>query len=313
MTGSGWRSLRGSGAAVVVAIATILTLGASEAHAQSGYHSLFIGHSFFRPFAEAMPFHTAQAGITGHTQSVVFAGGAGGAPLALWNDVAKRDAIQAVLDVGDVELFGMTYHPDHPTTEGYENWFDYALAQNPNTKFALALPWSTNPESTTAATYASTWETAHDTGWHDFVETLRGLYPGVEIFCIPYGRSAGELYLLYDAGSLDDDVDSLVSGTGDAVYSDSFGHADDILEDLGGLVWLNAIYGVDLATYSWNPGYTTDLKSTAQTIMDEHDAQFGGAIAVPAMSPRTVALLATLLVAFGAGGLLLRSRASAAG
>ena len=80
-----------------------------------GFNSLFIGHSFFRPFADGMPNYVAAAGIAGHTQSVVFNGGANGAPQALWEHATKGPEIRAILDGGDVELFGMTYHGDYPT------------------------------------------------------------------------------------------------------------------------------------------------------------------------------------------------------
>jgi hypothetical protein len=258
-------------ATALVGVAALLATASSEAFAQTGLNSLFIGHSFFRPFANGMPFHTSEAGIVGHTQSVVFSGGATGSPQALWENAAKRAEIQAILDGGDVELFGMTYHPNYPTSEGYENWISYALAQNPNTRIALALPWSTNPASTTAAAYASTWLAGHATDWHDLIGYLRGLYPGVEIYCIPYGQSAVELRLLFEAGNLPD-VNFLIGSSGDAIYTDTLGHAGDILVELGRLVWLNAIYGVDLTTYAYDPEYVTDLKAIAQSIMDAHDA-----------------------------------------
>ena len=193
---------------------------------------------------------------------------------------------------------------------GYENWISYALAQNPNTAFALALPWGTNPETVNAAPYAATWHAGHSTAWHDLIDDLRALYPGVEIYCIPYGQSALELRLLYEAGQLDDDVDFLVSGTGDAIYRDSFGHADDILIDLGRLVWLNAIYGVDLTTYTWNHGYTADLKGIAQSIMDDHDMVFGPSVNVPALSPSGAVLLAALFLAGGSGSIRSFARAA---
>lgn len=259
-------------ATVLVAVITLLAATTSEA--QTGVHSLFIGHSFFRPFADGMPFHAAQAGIVGHTQNVVFSGGATGAPQALWENPTKSAEIKAILDDGDVELFGMTYHPDYPSSEGYENWIDYALARNPDTSFFLGLPWSTDPASTTAATYASTWLTGHATDWHDLIDYLRALYPRVEIFCIPYGQSAVELRLLFEAGNLPD-VNFLIGASNDAIYTDTLGHAGDILVDLGRLVWLNAIYDVDLTTYSWNPGYSTELKAIGQAIMDAHNATYG--------------------------------------
>jgi hypothetical protein len=63
--------------------------------------------------------------------------------------------------------------------EGYENWISYALAQNPDTRIMLALPWSPNPGSTTATDYADTWLAGHATEWHPLhIDYLRGLYPG---------------------------------------------------------------------------------------------------------------------------------------
>ncbi|MEZ5244531.1 MAG: hypothetical protein R2707_05480 [Acidimicrobiales bacterium] len=40
----------------------------------TGFDSLFIGHSFFVPFADGMAIHAPDAGFTDHTQSVVFSG-----------------------------------------------------------------------------------------------------------------------------------------------------------------------------------------------------------------------------------------------
>ncbi|MGI9600618.1 MAG: hypothetical protein ACR2QE_01945 [Acidimicrobiales bacterium] len=239
----------------------------------TGFDSLFIGHSFFRPFAQGMSFHAPNAGFSDHTQDDVFAGGANGAPEALWNNAAKRAEIQGLLDAGDVDLFGMTYFPTYPSLTGYVNWFDYALAQNPDTRFFIAMPWIPDPGSYTAAQYDAIWESAHPAIAHSLVDDLRDLYPGVDIYGIPYGQAAVELYNLYDAGQLPD-VDSLVSGTGDAIFSDAFGHADDILVELGRLVWLRAIYDVPLSSYPYDPGYTTDLKAIADAIMDEHDEHY---------------------------------------
>jgi hypothetical protein len=177
-----------------------------------GYNSLFIGHSFFRPFADNMKPLSKQAGIEAHDQQVVFSGGANGAPQALWEDEEKRDKIQNILDAGDIELFAMTYEPTYPTDEGYRNWFDYALSKNPNTKFVLALPWpdfSGNYDD--GAEYESDWEDGHDNAWHALVDGLRAAYPDNEVICIPYGRSALELRTRLEAGELPD-VDVLISG-----------------------------------------------------------------------------------------------------
>lgn len=239
----------------------------------TGFNSLFIGHSFFMPFADGMPFHAAQNSLVGHAQSTVFSGGAGGAPEALWNDSSKRAEIQAILDGGDVELFVMTYHPDYPDVTGYVNWIDYTLAQNPNARIAVALPWSTFPAETSAAAYESDWHDFHSTTIHSGVDYLRSLYPGTDIFCIPYGQSAIELRNLFEAGNLDD-VDALIGSSGDTLFRDNAGHADDLLIDLGRLVWLDAIYEIDLSSYSHNPGYSADLKAIAMDIMATHDPAY---------------------------------------
>ncbi|MEC8069709.1 MAG: S-layer homology domain-containing protein, partial [Actinomycetota bacterium] len=87
-----------------------------------GFDSLFIGHSFFRPMAEEMAVLAPLAGFDAHTQEVVFSGGATGSPEGLWLQDTKRANIQAELDEGDIDLFGMTYHPDYPSLTGYVNW-----------------------------------------------------------------------------------------------------------------------------------------------------------------------------------------------
>jgi len=242
----------------------------------AGYNMMMMGHSFFRPMADQMPFHAVRSGVAGHTQSVEFSGGASGAPLALWNDAGHRANVQAVLDTGTVELFGMTYAPSSPTTQGYELWFDYALSKNPDTKFYIALPWADLPSSyADAAAYANFWQPSHDGSWHDFIDELRALYPGVEIFCIPYGQVALELRTLLEAGSLPD-LTVLTGTAGDGLFRDNkgHGHKDEILYDTAELVWLNAIYGVELDEYAYDPGYITDIKAIAKSIMDSHDPRY---------------------------------------
>ena len=240
-----------------------------------GFNSLFMGHSFFRPMAEEMPFHAETSGITGHTQWVEFSGGETGAPLALWNDAGHRASVQAVLDTGTVELFGMTYATTYPTTEGYELWLDYALSKNPDTKFFIALPWRDFPSEDTAEAYANSWQSAHDGPWHDFIDELRALYPNIEIFCIPHGQATLELFSLFEAGNLPD-ISVLTGVAGEGLFRDykGHGHTDEILYDTMELVWLNAIYGVELDEYALDPGYITDIKVIAKSIMDAHDPTY---------------------------------------
>ena len=240
----------------------------------TGFESLFIGHSFFRPFAESMEDHAARAGFPDHSQSLVFAGGANGAPEALWDDTTKRAEIQAILDDGDIELFGMTYHPDYPTLRGYQLWINYALAQKSDTKFFIAFPWLFNPEDYEADAYLSDWKAEYIDVVHSFLDLARQTYPDVEFYGIPYGQIGGELYVRYENGELDNDVLSLVGTSETGVFRDDFGHAGDIMVALGEFVWLYSIYGVHPTTYDYDPGYTIDLKEIAQRIIGEHDPYY---------------------------------------
>ncbi|MEM1156192.1 MAG: hypothetical protein AAGI44_18815, partial [Pseudomonadota bacterium] len=253
-----------------------VTLYLEPSFQSTGFNALFIGHSFFRPFAEGMPEHAANAGIGQHSQSIVFAGGSNGAPEALWNSPAKSAEIKALLDAGDIDLFVMTYHPDYPSFTGYRLWIDYALEKNPNTRIALALPWTTFPESYDAATYETEWEAFRVGQWHEGVDLARANYPETDIFSIPYGRAAVELRNLFEQGELPD-VEAMTSRTGEAIFRDALGHADQILIDLGRLVWLRAIYDIDLIAFDHDPGYAADLKSIAQRIMDEHEEEYDAA------------------------------------
>jgi len=239
-----------------------------------GFDSLFIGHSFFRPMAEEMAVLAPLAGFDAHTQEVVFSGGATGSPEGLWLQDTKRATIQAELDEGDIDLFGMTYHPNYPSLTGYVNWIDYALAANPDTIVFVAIPWITNPVNYTAASYAAALDVGYPAVVHPLIDSLRAEYPDTTIFAIPYGLSAGELYTRYADGELDD-VTELVGSNGSGVFRDGFGHADHILEDLASLVWLQAIYGVDLAAFDAGYDWTVDLNTIASSILAEHDPAYG--------------------------------------
>ena len=238
-----------------------------------GFDSLFIGHSFFRPMAEEMAVLAPLAGFDAHTQEVVFSGGATGSPEGLWLQDTKRANIQAELDEGDIDLFGMTYHPDYPSLTGYVNWIEYALAANPDTIVFVAIPWITNPVNYTAASYAAALDVGYPAVAYPLIDSLRDAYPDTTIFAIPYGLSAGELYTRYADGELDD-VTELVGSNGSGVFRDGFGHADQILEDLASLIWLQAIYGVDLAAFDAGYDWTVDLNTIASSILAEHDPAY---------------------------------------
>jgi len=239
--------------------------------ANDGYNALFIGHSFFVPIASGMPTHAARAGIEGHTQNVFFSGGSSGAPEALWRNPFQRAEIQSILNAGDVELFGMTYHPVYPGLDGYMSWVEYALAQNSQTIFFVALPWPTGPRTMDVENYKAIWTDGHTRLHSTIIDALRKAYPDNVFYCIPYGEASVELYELYEQGNLPDADTLITSGSTSGIYKDELGHAEPMLIDLCQLVWLQAIFKVDLHTYDYDPGYSTELKTIASGILERHD------------------------------------------
>jgi hypothetical protein len=248
--------------------------GTNPGPTQAGFNSLFIGHSFFIPVARGLFAHAERAGIEGHQQQIVFSGGASGAPEALWNNTNKSAQIKAILDQGDIELFGLTYHPNHPGLSGYTNWIDYALERNPDLTVFIGLPWQPEPARYDSQTYTAAWEDGHPSIAHGHIDALRERYPDLTIFCIPYGEGAAILHQLQSDGELPD-VDSLQSGGGNqGVFRDRLGHGEPILIDLSQLIWLRALYGVDLIAYNHDPGYSVDLKAIATEIVTGHQQAY---------------------------------------
>ena len=257
-----------------------------------GDKMMLMGHSFFRTFADNMPYHAVRAGVNGHSQNVEFSGGASGAPLALWNDAAHRANIQAVLNSGDVDVFGMTccdwqltpggdpvLDPEgNPilSLEGWQTWFDYALAQNPDTEFFIGIPWLDYPtDYADAEAYAELWNLFYSTLVLPAVDDLRALYPGVTIYSIPYGQAVTELRTMFEAGNVPD-LANLEGPGATSLFVDYKGHGGQLLKDLVEYVWMDAIYGVDLDKYAYDPGYQTDLKAIAKSIMEAHNPDYNG-------------------------------------
>ncbi|HBZ49104.1 MAG TPA: hypothetical protein DEO43_02160 [Halieaceae bacterium] len=257
-----------------------------------GDKMMLMGHSFFRPFADEMPYHAIRAGVDGHSQNVEFSGGASGAPLALWNDAVHRANIQAVLNAGDVDVFGMTccdwqltpggdpvLDPEgNPilSLEGWQLWFDYALAQNPDTEFFIGIPWFDYPtDYADAEAYADLWNLFYNTLVLPAVDDLRALYPGVTIYSIPYGQAVNELRAMFEAGNIPE-LANLEGPGATSLFTDYKGHGGQLLKDLVEYVWMDAIYGVDLDKYAHDDGYQTDLKALAKSIMDAHNPDYNG-------------------------------------
>ena len=267
------------------------TLPASEASLSDscssanapGLNALYIGHSFGNTFAERLVEFAKSFGIDGHCQKIVLrSGNENGNPQSLWTDEIASSEIKTVIDDGDIDLLIMICCSSSPADVssywGISKWIEYALDRNPNTNFALAMPWLSNPKRfDNAELFASTWNLLHENIWHTVIRNLKTEYPQTEIFDIPHGLAAVKLRSQFEAGELDD-VTSLVSDNGSAIFRDAIGHPDEILLDLGTLVWLGSIYEIDLlAVPTGDPGkrieeYKVDLRALAQAILDEEES-----------------------------------------
>ena len=76
--------------------------------------------------------------------------------------------------------------------------------------------------------------------------------------------------ILFEMGALPD-VEQLRGPENTSIFTDRKGHAGKILKDMGGLIWLGSIYGVDVSEYAFERDYVTDLAGMADTIVSEDD------------------------------------------
>ena len=254
-----------------------------------GKKVLYIGHSFGRPFARELPSFVEMAGIDNHVQEIVFRGGPNGSPQSLWEDPKVREEIQNILSESDTDLLVMiccseNFLESRQSDWAVENWIDYALSVNPETDFALALPWPDYPEDyENNEAYSERIIEAHASAWHPFIDNLRDLYPQSEIQSIFHGRAAIELRGLFESGSLPE-ISEMTSKRPPGIFTDRKGHAGQILLDLGTLIWLGTIYDIDMNDFPVSElkingeSYETDLITIAQEILNNEkliDSQTG--------------------------------------
>jgi len=252
----------------------VVSLDAVDNTPVAGYNTVFMGHSFFAPIARQIPFHMTQLGIEGHSQHVESSGGETGLPLALWNDEGHRNKVQAILNTGQVNLLGMTASP---SLEGYTLWIDYALSNNPNTKFVIGTPWPDFPaDYSDAVSYENVVIDGLNSTIQVDIDELRLLYPGVEIISLPYGFAAIELRHLFEAGQLSGVTELIGNNLNTSIYSDQkgHGHGNGLLLDLAEFIWISHIYDTDLDAYEYSAGHNIDLKEVAKTILDRYAYYF---------------------------------------
>lgn len=249
-----------------------------------GYNMLLIGNSFFRPYAEKLNEMAIAAGFDNHNGHTVFRGGDNGRPINFWNDKESREhqEIKAVLDQGNVEIFGMTAgNEPEDRTEGHRAWIEYALQNNPDITIFIAIPQIDFPADWDQRAVEFGFETiqelydffVNDLVHKEMVDQLRVEFPSTKIFTIPTGRATLSLYEKNMNNELLDDI-SMFGPQETSIFTDEKGHQGDIVREAGGLVWLRSIYDVDLHDFDYDTGFNTDLYQVAEDIVNSHDPDY---------------------------------------
>ncbi len=239
----------------------------------TGYNTLFMGHSFFSPIARQMSFHMAQLGVNDHSQYIEFSPGTTGTPSALWEDEEHRNNVQAVLNSGTIEVFGMTVDRD---IESYVLWIDYALSKNSDTKIVLGSPWLDFPANYNSAAQYENVSIGLQNAALNQIDILKSLYPDNEIIFIPYGFAATQLRHLFESGQLPGVTDLIGNNLVTSIFADQkgHGHGGGFLLDLSEFIWLIAIYNINLDNYDYSAGHSVNLKEVANTIIEEYANYF---------------------------------------
>ena len=260
----------------------------------TGYNMLLMGHSFFRPYAENLNDLASEANLYEHSSTVVFRGGENGRPINFWNDSTSEEhqLIKSTLDRGNIEVFGMTagYDIDSENpTEGHSAWIRYALQKNPNVIIFIGIPPFDFPNGDSNGTRPD-WDTfALDNGFNsiqefydyyvneivhkEIVDELRAEFTSTKFYTIPYGWATKSLAQMNLDNELLDDI-SMVGPKSSSIFTDEKGHQGQIVVETGTMIWLNSIYNVDLSSFNYDTGFSTDLHAVAQDIIDTHDSNY---------------------------------------
>ena len=260
----------------------------------TGYNMLLIGNSFFKPYADHLNNLAFEANLIEHSSVIVKRGGELGRPINLWNDsnTEEHQLIKSTLDQGNIEVFGMTsgYDIDSENpTEGHSAWIQYALQNNPNIIIFIAIGSFDFPNGDSNSTRPD-WDTfASDNGFNsiqefydyyinevihkEIVDELRLEFPSTKIFTIPTGWATKNLAQINLDNELLDDI-SMVGPKSSSIFTDEKGHQGQIVIETGTMIWLNSIYNVDLSSFNYDTGFSTDLHAVAQDIIDTHDSNY---------------------------------------
>ena len=238
-----------------------------------GLEVLYMGHSFGRPFAENMETAAELAGIEGHNQLIVSRGGEKGAPQAMWEDKKVQGKITAELDTGTVDVLIMICCSKELLNSGVtESWAEleiaeYALAQNPDTRIGLAMPWVDFPRNfNDSAEHRERTDDGY-LAFQAFAEQLSADLGGADVFAFYHGAAIYELRDMFEQGALPE-IESLIGPRASSIFTDEKGHAGLLAKDTGTLIWLNAIYGIDPLDVDMVDNYDVDIRQVAANALE---------------------------------------------
>ena len=242
-----------------------------------GLTVLYAGHSFGRPFARKLDEVTRLAEIGGHEQRVVFRGGENGAPQAMWDDRDVQSRIKEQLDDSAVDVVILICcSEEFRETAGQRDQevsdqaileiVAYALAQNPETRFGLAMPWADFPsEYATVEEHRAITDAAY-LRYRQLAENISEASNGVEVFAFYHGAAVYEIRAGFEEGLIPE-LANLVGPRRSSVFFDEKGHAADMAIDAGTLIWLNAIYGINPLELPPIERYGVDIREIAASAL----------------------------------------------
>ncbi|MEM9284171.1 MAG: hypothetical protein AAGA96_20325, partial [Verrucomicrobiota bacterium] len=176
--------------------------------------------------------------------------------------------------------------PDIEELVGYDNWVKYAVEKNPNLKRVfIAGPWANIDGGSIPQDERIERVESGITKIHSHIDVLRERYPSVTFQCIPYGRGAFILEDYLERGELEGIKHFQMSDRKShkaSIYRDNTGHACPILAELSTLIWLRALYGVDLINdfAAFETEYDASLlKQIATDVVAQHDNRYNAPLA----------------------------------
>ena len=237
-----------------------------------GLTVLYAGHSFGIPFAQNLTKLAEFSGIEGHNQRIVFRGGENGAPQAMWENPTVKNEIKKNLNDGNVdvviliccskELIESRGQSDQAIVEIIE----FALSKNKETRFGLAMPWIDFPNNYKDVNDHRSFTDVGYLAYKEFAKNLSKQFNGLDIFTFYHGAAVYELREMFENGSLQD-IKSLIGPKRNSIFTDEKGHAGDIASDTGSLIWLKAIYDINLMDIPKIEKYESDIREIATRVL----------------------------------------------